>query len=130
MGMADLALQDFGVRRFVVLHHTGVPSPHFDLMFETADESALVSFRLTYWPILQNGPATKLPDHRRAYLDYEGPITHHRGRVDRVASGTARVTNAGPAWRLQPLDGGVDLQLTPSDIGNPDEWLVTVTTPQ
>jgi hypothetical protein len=32
--------------------------------------------------------ATWLPDHRLAYLEYEGPLSCDRGTVQRVASGT------------------------------------------
>jgi hypothetical protein len=32
-------------------------------------------------------PATRLADHRLAYLDYEGPVSGGRGSVTRVACG-------------------------------------------
>ena len=35
-------------------------------------------------------PARSLPDHRLAYLDYEGPLSGDRGEVRRVATGTYR----------------------------------------
>lgn len=31
--------------------------------------------------------ARPVPDHRDAYLDYEGPLTGDRGRVDRLVRG-------------------------------------------
>ena len=37
--------------------------------------------------------AERLPDHRRAYLDYEGPISGDRGRVHQVASGSYEVVS-------------------------------------
>ncbi|MCH2114474.1 MAG: hypothetical protein MK171_06140 [Pirellulales bacterium] len=33
-------------------------------------------------------PVVRLPDHRLAYLDYEGPLTDDRGDVHRCDSGT------------------------------------------
>ena len=35
-------------------------------------------------------PATRLDNHRLAYLDYEGPISGQRGSVSRVLRGTYR----------------------------------------
>ena len=37
--------------------------------------------------------AERLPDHRRAYLEYEGPISGDRGRVQQVARGSYEVVN-------------------------------------
>lgn len=62
--------------------------PHFDLLFETAPGSPLVSFRCLQWPITQCQPLEKLPDHRPIYLDYEGKISNNRGHVHRVERGT------------------------------------------
>jgi hypothetical protein len=73
--------------RYVVLRHEGIAEPHFDLMFEIATESALVTWRSMEWPIHTGSILTKLADHRRAYLDYEGPISGDRGFVRRVTSG-------------------------------------------
>src|SRR5258706_5113599 len=73
--------------RFAILHHTGVPTPHFDLMFETAPGSPLATWRSPVWPILQPTPIERLDDHRRDYLDYQGPVSNDRGHVRRVAGG-------------------------------------------
>ena len=70
--------------RFVVLRHQTPPGYrqglHWDLMLEEGE-------RLLTWA-LERPPeegaviaATKLPDHRLAYLDYEGPIGGERGEV-------------------------------------------------
>jgi len=78
------------VPRYVVLRHETPPGYrqglHWDLMLEEGE-------RLLTWA-LEKEPepgsaiaATKLPDHRLAYLDYEGPVSGERGRVTRVASG-------------------------------------------
>lgn len=91
-------------RRFVVLHHTGVPQPHFDLLFERRPDGPLVAFRLPIWPIKQSAPITELPDHRRHYLTYEGPISDDRGRVQRIVGGWADVQPHADGWTLVPTD--------------------------
>ena len=74
--------------RYVVLHHTGVQDPHYDLMFEIAPGDALMTWRSAQWPIDAPAPLTRLADHRAAFLDFEGELTAGRGRVSRVESGT------------------------------------------
>ena len=76
--------------RYAVLHHTDVPDPHFDLMFETAPGSTLLTWRSAEWPIRSRAIVTRIPDHRRDYLDYDGPVSDDRGQVARVISGTFR----------------------------------------
>lgn len=76
--------------RFVVLRHELPPdSPrgsHFDLMLE--DGGALRTWACDELPRLgQSVTADQLRDHRLAYLDYEGPVSNHRGSVKRVAGG-------------------------------------------
>ena len=71
--------------RFVVLEHDwdGV---HWDLMLERGEV-------LRTWaidaPIVAGVelPARALADHRRLYLEYEGPISGKRGAVRRVEEG-------------------------------------------
>lgn len=73
--------------RFVVLHHTGVAEPHYDVMVETSPGLLLSTWRAPNWPPRDGDVWTRLEDHRRAYLDYEGPISGGRGEVRRVAAG-------------------------------------------
>ena len=74
--------------RYVVLRHEGVEVPHFDLMFETCEPPfPLRTFRSLHWPITSRIEVERLADHRRAYLDYEGPLSGGRGRVTRVEAG-------------------------------------------
>ncbi|HEX4123902.1 MAG TPA: hypothetical protein VHY37_04185 [Tepidisphaeraceae bacterium] len=75
------------IARYVVLHHTGIPEPHYDLMFDTGDGSRLITWRSPIWPIDRPTTLTRLPDHRREYLTYEGEISGDRGRGDRVTTG-------------------------------------------
>jgi len=75
------------VPRFVVLEHTGPQGLHWDFMLETQEA-------LTTWAIAEPPDAAPqvaaeaLPDHRKAYLDYEGPISDERGSVTRWDRGT------------------------------------------
>jgi hypothetical protein len=46
--------------------------------------------------------ATRLADHRLAYLDYEGPISDERGSVTRVDGGEYDVVSeANGVWRIR-----------------------------
>ncbi len=47
-----------------------------------------------------------LPDHRLAYLDYQGPISGGRGSVTRWDRGTCRVTHQSDAELAVRLAGG------------------------
>src|SRR4051812_12148220 len=87
--------------RYVLLRHECPPEAdkpsHWDFMLER--DGALLTWSLLNlpdaWtrkadersPSTSETPATRLPDHRLAYLDYEGPISGGRGVVRRVAHG-------------------------------------------
>jgi hypothetical protein len=122
--------QDFGLRRFAVLHHAGAggaertDEPHYDFLFDTTDTSSLVTFRLPDWPLVPRAthPALKLRDHRRIYLTYEGQISGDRGHVSRVAEGEVRVVQSGANWLLSDPDDSPFLIFEP--VQN-DEWQVT-----
>ena len=77
--------------RFVILIHERLdgdkPGIHWDLMLEAGD--VLRTWRLAAPP--QPGTvvaAAATFDHRRRYLDYEGPVSGNRGRVVRWDHGT------------------------------------------
>lgn len=80
--------QELAEPRFVVLEHRR-EDIHWDVMFEHGH--ALRTWAVDA-PIVAGAtlPTRPLPDHRRLYLDYEGPIAGDRGEVRRVASGTYR----------------------------------------
>jgi hypothetical protein len=78
--------------RFAILHHTGYGPAHYDLLLERSPRSPLVAFRLPVWPITHRTRITPLKDHRREYLEYEGPVSGDRGQVRRVAEGTCAHT--------------------------------------
>jgi DNA polymerase ligase (LigD)-like protein len=72
--------------RFVVLTHDH-PKLHWDFMLER--EGVLRTWRLAQPPDTQGViRAEALPDHRIAYLDYEGPVSRNRGTVQRWDAGT------------------------------------------
>jgi hypothetical protein len=70
-----------------VLFHDGFGEPHYDLMFESSPGSALVTWRAVDWPIVAGDELIRLADHRRDYLDYEGPVSNNRGHVRRIVAG-------------------------------------------
>lgn len=115
--------------RFVILTHD-YPFLHWDLMLENPAD--LRTWRLLTEPGATSGPipAESLPRHRKAYLDYEGPVSGDRGCVTRwdageyeLLSGTGDVlrlrlagmklngiytlsisTNTSPEWTFCPCD--------------------------
>jgi hypothetical protein len=92
--------------RYAVLHHTGVLPEHFDLLLEPPHppNQPLLTWRIALPPTLwsPDTPATRQPDQRPLYMTYEGEISHNRGRVQRIASGTATVL-APPPQALNTL---------------------------
>lgn len=86
--------------RYVILRHELPPSeprpPHWDLMLESG--AMLRTWALAELP--QAGrtiAAESLPDHRRDYLDYEGPISRGRGTVVQWDAGACE-------WTVQESD--------------------------
>jgi len=72
--------------RFVILEHDR-PFLHWDFMLESGE--TLRTWRLLEAPSPhQSVKAEPLGDHRRAYLDYEGPVSGDRGTVQRWDAGT------------------------------------------
>lgn len=79
--------------RFALLIHDH-PFVHWDLLVERGE--LLRSWRLMESPDrwcsaahLADLPAEAIGDHRRMYLDYEGPVGRERGRVARWDHGQA-----------------------------------------
>ncbi|HLW65468.1 MAG TPA: DNA polymerase ligase N-terminal domain-containing protein [Gemmataceae bacterium] len=67
--------------RFVILTHDH-PHLHWDFFLEEGD--VLRGWRLAEEPAARKLiAATCLPDHRKFYLDYEGPVSADRGSVTR-----------------------------------------------
>lgn len=83
-------LLNMGNGRFVLLKHDvetkSDRQSHWDLMLEWENE--LLSFELKRLP--DEGVdtfVTRLPNHRKVYLDFEGAISGNRGIVHREAAG-------------------------------------------
>jgi hypothetical protein len=92
--------------RYVVLRHADIAEPHFDLMFETLPGSMLATWRSDHWPIETPLAVTRLRDHRRLYLDYEGDLFANRGSVQRVAEGECEVeVGENSIWTIRILTG-------------------------
>lgn len=96
--------------RFVLLYHECPPSlgkrSHWDLMLER--DGVLLTWNLLQLPIAWGGnaetlEATRLANHRIAYLDYEGPVSDNRGTVSRVEQGKYKV--------LSETDDVIDVRL-------------------
>ena len=110
--------------RYVVLRHSEISEPHFDLMFETLPGSALATWRSESWPIDHRTPLTRLRDHRRFYLDYEGQLSDQRGEVYRMAEGNCELNVGENAiWTIQLLSGSLPQRLVFRQISG-DQWEV------
>ena len=121
--------------RFVLLRHDcpptlGKPS-HWDLMIE--QDGALLTWSLEQlpdaWREVVGGvsdadfvgkwnassasatppttcvPATRLPNHRLDYLEYEGPLSGDRGEVHRIDAGAYELLDDSPAALRIDLEG-------------------------
>lgn len=78
--------------RFVVLEHDSPRGLHWDLMLHQG--AALATWALPQPPDAPGPlPAERLPDHRLAYLDYEGPVSGDRGQVVRWDTGSFELVN-------------------------------------
>lgn len=93
--------------RFAILHHThGLRPAHYDLLLQfdtgnTDDDLVLKAFATTLDVLpfnvnqpkpIEATPMLLLPDHRRVYLSYEGPVSKQRGEVTRVDEGFCEVS--------------------------------------
>ena len=86
--------------RYVILRHQTPPGHarglHWDLMLEAGD--TLWTWALPEEPAPgKRLTAQRLPDHRLAYLDYEGVISDGRGVVARCDAGTFALRSASDA---------------------------------
>lgn len=97
--------------RYVVLRHEGFGELHYDLLWEWSPQFPLKSLRLNEWPITSATIIERTPDHRREYLDFEGPVSENRGEVQRIAEGscTCEVDRADSS--LLTLDDGTSIRV-------------------
>ena len=100
---------------------------HWDFMLEVDD--GLATWEISE-PIEENKllAATRLADHRKHYLDYEGPVSGNRGEVARWDFGEYQtISRHEIGWTVelygQRLKGRVSLSLS-----NPatQRWLISL----
>lgn len=90
---------------FVLLEHRGFGDTHWDLMIALLD-GPLATWRLAKDPTLSLPVAAeRIGNHRRHYLDYEGPVSGDRGVVRRVDRGPCRIVAADVERWLVELSG-------------------------
>ena len=110
--------------RYVILRHDDVVEPHFDLMFETLPGSMLATWRSALWPIVYPLEITRLRDHRRLFLEYEGEISGGRGSVTRVTDGDCEVEiGEGGVWTIRLTSGAAPTTLVLRQVDG-ERWLV------
>jgi hypothetical protein len=107
--------------RYVVLFHEGFGEPHYDVMFESSAEASLITFRAPTWPPKSGDRWTRLGEHRRMYLDYQGPVSKDRGTVRRITSGTHTDLGDRDGVFGCTLETSVELDLIKD---SPEEWLL------
>jgi len=99
-----------GIERSTVLLHHELPggAEHVDWMIATDEEhrEPLISFRLARrLDDLASGDsldAERTPDHRPAYLTYEGPVSGGRGTVRRLRAGCVVAwRKSGGRWEME-----------------------------
>lgn len=96
------------MRTMVLLRHE-LPDGafHFDWLIDAGAGRDLIAFRVL--ERFDRGEvvefeAVRLEDHRRLYLEYEGPISRNRGEVTRVGRGSIAVL-AEEDGRLRVVGG-------------------------
>lgn len=112
--------------RFVLLEHRW-HGTHCDFMLEWGDilrtwaiDSPIVAGR--------DLPARRLGDHRRIYLDYEGPVSGDRGTVRQLDSGSYQILIAAAdhvrlAVSGHQLVGEVDLRAAGPGSAGGESWI-------
>ncbi|HKQ50346.1 MAG TPA: DNA polymerase ligase N-terminal domain-containing protein [Phycisphaerae bacterium] len=107
---------------FVVLRHEDREGVHYDLMIDTG--AALATWKCSGPPeSAGESPifCRQIGDHRRAYLDYEGPISGGRGEVRRHDRGHCEILNqSGDVWTVAfhgwKLNGLYELSRNEGDV--------------
>lgn len=92
---------------FALLEHTTDEGVHWDLLIEVPGRERLPTWRLAQDPLGSEAAirAEALADHRRLYLEYEGPVSGGRGQVRRVDRGPAMIEEFDPPLLRAQLAG-------------------------
>ena len=101
---------------FVLLQHNTTENQyHWDFLFEepegcmtfsVAQESAEEARKTG----VLGCTAKRLADHRRKYLDYEGPVSGNRGTVQRIDDGTCETIDETIHFQGNICAGTINLQ--------------------
>jgi hypothetical protein len=97
--------------RYVVLHHTEIEKPHYDLLFQWPDRPSLGSVRCSDWPPNAATTFQRIADHRAIYLDCEGSLTQDRGAIQRVESGACTLANTDHTGLVLTLSSGLRIRV-------------------
>lgn len=90
-------------RQFAILTHDH-PFFHWDLLLDAGEVAW--TWRLLDEPSGESHPrAERIADHRRFYLDYEGPVSGNRGSVTRWDWGTYSIVDQTDAYITVRLRG-------------------------
>jgi hypothetical protein len=104
--------------QYVILDHETQSGRHFDFMLDMGGVLKTWSLPQPIRPGVEID-AQQLPDHRPAYLDYEGPVSGDRGSVTRWDGGTYNVQRQSESELIvrltgEKLIGQVSLQRSPA----------------
>jgi hypothetical protein len=110
--------------RYVILEHD-YPVRHWDLMLERGE--VLRTWRLAAPPVEGGRVAAEASfDHRRLYLDYEGPVSGDRGTVVAWDRGTYEGAADGAERVVVRLHGGRLRGTATLERAETGEWVVSV----
>ena len=107
--------------KFVILFHSGYGTDHFDLMLEMEDY--LATWKFLSFPSAR-ATCEKLPPHRKAYLTYQGPVSHDRGEVTRVDEGLCDLTETPDGMHVKLSGKKIAGKFLLSELTG-DEWSFT-----
>jgi hypothetical protein len=80
-------------------------------MFERNPDDALGTVRCSDWPPAAGTTIERIADHRRSYLDYEGPVSGNRGQVIRVESGVYSLEANRDDSQILTLSSGIQIRI-------------------
>lgn len=73
---------------------------HYDWLIDRGDTGKLLTFRVRDRidvPEITAFTCERTADHRRDYLDYQGPVSGGRGEVERLAEGVVERLSESPS---------------------------------
>ena len=116
--------------RYVILHHLAASGEHWDFMLE--EKEALLTWQMMTEPRSREScpiECRRIKDHRKHYLDYEGPISGGRGFVTRIDRGRYELLASDHGKLTIRIDGERmkgDFQLERSDSRSQTRWTLTI----